>query len=101
MKNEIELKIIALIDKIRPFLISDGGNLEYIKFEDGIVYVRLTGACKDCSMIDITLKDGSVLEQALGDINFQENGSIIDQINKINMKMEEDTSYAPLSAPPI
>ena len=58
MKNEIELKIIALIDKIRPFLISDGGNLEYIKFEKGIVYVRLTGACKDCSMIDITLKDG-------------------------------------------
>ena len=58
MKNEIELKIIALIDKIRPFLISDGGNLEYIKFEEGIVYVRLTGACKDCSMIDITLKDG-------------------------------------------
>ena len=58
MKNEIELKIIALIDKIRPFLISDGGNLEYVKFEDGIVYVRLTGACKDCTMIDITLKDG-------------------------------------------
>ena len=43
---------------MRPFLISDGGNLEYIKFEEGIVYVRLTGACKDCSMIDITLKDG-------------------------------------------
>ena len=57
-KKEIELQIIALIDKIRPFLISDGGNLEYIKFEEGIVYVRLTGACKDCSMIDITLKDG-------------------------------------------
>ena len=33
---------------------------------------------------DITLNDGSVLEEALGDINFQENGSIIDQINKIN-----------------
>lgn len=58
MENEIELKIITLIDKIRPFLISDGGNLEYIKYEEGIVYVRLTGACKDCSMIDITLKDG-------------------------------------------
>ena len=50
---------------------------------------------------NITLKDGSVLEQALGDINFQENGSIIDQINKISMKIEEDTSYAPLSAPRI
>jgi len=57
-KSEIELQIIALIDKIRPFLISDGGNLEYIKYEDNIVYVRLSGACKDCAMIDITLKDG-------------------------------------------
>jgi len=57
-KNNIELQIIALIDKIRPFLISDGGNLEYIKYEDNIVYVRLSGACKDCAMLDITLKDG-------------------------------------------
>ncbi len=58
MKNEIEIKILALIDKIRPFLINDGGNLEFVKYEDNIVYVRLTGACKDCAMIDITLKDG-------------------------------------------
>lgn len=57
-KNDVELQIIALIDKIRPFLISDGGNLEFIKYEDNIVYVRLSGACKDCAMIDITLKDG-------------------------------------------
>jgi Fe-S cluster biogenesis protein NfuA len=56
--NEVELKIIALIDKIRPFLISDGGNLEFVKYENNIVYIRLFGACKDCSMIDITLKDG-------------------------------------------
>ncbi len=58
MKNDIELQIIALIDKIRPFLINDGGNLEFVKYEDNIVYVRLTGACKDCAMIDFTLKDG-------------------------------------------
>lgn len=57
-KEETELKIIALIDKIRPFLVSDGGNLEFVKYEDNIVYVRLMGACKDCAMIDITLKDG-------------------------------------------
>ena len=49
---------IALIDKIRPFLINDGGNIEFIKYEDNIVYVSLSGACKDCAMIDITLKDG-------------------------------------------
>lgn len=57
-RSETELKIISLIDKIRPFLVSDGGNLEFIKYEDNIVYVRLSGACKDCAMIDITLKDG-------------------------------------------
>ena len=56
--NEIELKIIALIDKMRPFLISDGGDIEYIKYENNIVYVKLIGACAGCSMIDITLKDG-------------------------------------------
>lgn len=58
MKNETELQIIQLIDKMRPFLISDGGNIEYVKYEDNIVYVRLTGACKDCALIDVTLKDG-------------------------------------------
>ena len=56
--TDIVTRIISLIDKIRPFLISDGGNLEFIKFEDGIVYVSLTGACAECPMIDVTLKDG-------------------------------------------
>ena len=56
--EEIELKIRALIDKLRPFLIQDGGNLEFVSYKDNVVYVRLTGACKDCPMIDVTLKDG-------------------------------------------
>ncbi len=56
--KEIELKIISILDRIRPFLISDGGNIEFIKYENETVYVKLTGACKDCSMIDITLNDG-------------------------------------------
>lgn len=56
-----DIKIV--IDKIRPFLISDGGNLEFVKYEDNIVYVRLSGACKDCPMIDITLSEG--IEQLL------------------------------------
>ena len=53
-----ENKIIEIIDKIRPFLLSDGGNIEFIKFEDGIVYIKLLGACSHCSMIDVTLKEG-------------------------------------------
>lgn len=57
-KEELEQQIKVLIDKMRPFLISDGGDLEFIKLEGDIVYVKLSGACKDCSLIDVTLKDG-------------------------------------------
>lgn len=58
MKNETEQKIKELIEKIRPYLINDGGDLEFIKYEKNIVYVKLTGACEGCPMMDITLKDG-------------------------------------------
>ena len=64
---EDTLKLIKkTIKKIRPYINSDGGDLEFVKFEDGIVYVRLLGACAGCSMIDITLKDG--IEAARGDV---------------------------------
>lgn len=57
--NNIETKnkVIEVIDELRPFLMNDGGNIEFIKLENNIVYVKLAGACLNCSMIDITLKD--------------------------------------------
>lgn len=55
--KETEQKIIDIIEKIRPFLISDGGNIEFVKFEDGIVYVKMLGHCSNCPMMDMTLKD--------------------------------------------
>ncbi len=55
---DIETRIKAVIDKIRPFLISDGGNLEFVKYENNIVYIELLGACQDCTMLDVTLKEG-------------------------------------------
>ncbi len=58
MNNDIEKRIIETIEKIRPFLINDGGDIQFIKYENNIVYISLTGACKDCSLIDVTLKDG-------------------------------------------
>ena len=53
-----EKKIIEVIDKLRPFLINDGGNIEYVKYEDNFVYIKMIGACANCQMLDITLKDG-------------------------------------------
>lgn len=51
-------KVKEIIDDIRPILMNDGGNIELVKIEDNIVYVRLQGACMHCPMQEITLKDG-------------------------------------------
>ncbi len=53
-----EEKIIDVINKLRPFLISDGGDIEFVKYEDNTVYIKMLGACAGCSLIDYTLKDG-------------------------------------------
>ena len=37
---------------------NDGGNIEFVKYENNIVYIRLTGACAHCQMMDLTLKEG-------------------------------------------
>lgn len=55
---DIEERIKDVIDGLRPYLISDGGNIEFIKYDDGIVYVKMQGACADCQILDVTLKDG-------------------------------------------
>ena len=56
MEN-IEEQIKNVIHKLRPYLQRDGGDIEYVDFKDGIVYVRMLGACAGCTMIDDTLKD--------------------------------------------
>ncbi len=56
-KNTVE-EIKKILDKIRPYLNSEGGDLEFIDFKDGIVYIRMLGACMDCMALDSTLKDG-------------------------------------------
>ena len=53
-----EEKINEVIDKLRPFLVTDGGDIEFVRYEDNIVYVKMLGACAGCALIDYTLKDG-------------------------------------------
>ena len=57
MKNTEE-RIKEIIEKLRPYLISDGGNIEFVKYENNIVYITLSGNCEECPLIDVTLKDG-------------------------------------------
>jgi Fe-S cluster biogenesis protein NfuA len=51
-------KVQAAIDKIRPMLQRDGGDVELVDVKDGIVTVRLKGACSGCPMSQMTLKNG-------------------------------------------
>ncbi len=57
-KEEIIKEIKKQItEKIRPALVMDGGNIEFVDYDDGILKVRLLGACHGCPMASITLKN--------------------------------------------
>jgi Fe-S cluster biogenesis protein NfuA len=51
-------KVQEAIDKIRPMLQRDGGDVELVDVSDGIVTARLKGACAGCAMSQMTLKNG-------------------------------------------
>jgi len=54
----IEKQVKEIIQKVRPYIQRDGGDIRYVRFEDGIVYVEMMGACVGCGALDSTLKDG-------------------------------------------
>ncbi|GGD75242.1 NifU family protein [Paenibacillus nasutitermitis] len=56
-------EVLDVLDKLRPFLQRDGGDVELVDVEDGIVKLRLMGACGSCPSSTITLKAG--IERAL------------------------------------
>lgn len=59
MKDEKTVnEIKEILEGLRPYLNMDGGDVEFIKYENKIVYVRLTGACQACLFSDDTIKNG-------------------------------------------
>ena len=63
-------KVEEVLDKIRPALMRDGGNVELVEVNDGTVKVKLTGACNGCPMSTMTLKMGieKILKQEIPEI---------------------------------
>lgn len=61
--EEIVVKINEVIDKVRPYLQNDGGDVKFKRYENGVVYVNLVGACSNCPMASMTLQEG--IESAL------------------------------------
>jgi len=57
--NSVTNEIKELIEhRIRPSIQLDGGDVEFVEYVDNVVYVRLKGACRSCSMAELTLKQG-------------------------------------------
>lgn len=58
MSTETVDKVEQALEEIRPFLVSDGGNIKLLSVEDNVVKVQLEGACSGCSVNQMTLKNG-------------------------------------------
>lgn len=64
MSDSMHEKVEKALETIRPYLVADGGDVQLIKVsQEGIVEVKLTGACSDCPMSQMTLRAG--VERAL------------------------------------
>ncbi len=74
-EKEIIAQAKDVINKLRPYINRDGGDIKFVKYEDGIVYVEMLGACVGCAAIDTTLKDGVeaiMLEEVPGIIGVEQ-----------------------------
>jgi Fe-S cluster biogenesis protein NfuA len=63
-------KVQEVLDKIRPVLVKDGGNVELVEVNDGTVKVKLVGACAGCPLSTMTLKNGieRILKQEIPEV---------------------------------
>ena len=69
-ENGAEVKVKDVLDKVRPYLVRDGGNVELVGIEGGTVKVKLVGACAGCPMSKMTLKNGieRILKQEIPEV---------------------------------
>ena len=72
--EEIIVEINEVIDLIRPYINRDGGDIDFVKFEDGIVFVKMKGACVGCAGFEDTLSElveDTLLERVPGVIGVE------------------------------
>jgi Fe-S cluster biogenesis protein NfuA len=63
-------KVKDVLDKVRPYLVRDGGNVELVGIEGGTVKLKLVGACAGCPHAMMTLKNGieKILKQEIPEV---------------------------------
>lgn len=73
--SHMQEQVLEVLDKLRPFLLRDGGDVELVDIEEGIVKLRLMGVCGSCPSSTITLKAGierALLEEVPGVIEVEQ-----------------------------
>ena len=86
IKQDLYTKVAAVMEEIRPYLRSHGGDIELEKIENNVVYVSLQGACSGCSLSAMTLKKG--VEEAIK--------SRITEIEQVMMTNDVSPGFMPL-----
>ena len=98
MIEEKDQQIEHVLEKVRPFLQRDGGDVVYIGFKDGVVYLRMVGACEGCAYMDNDITAGVeiiLMEEVPGIIRVDASGEIPPEILEAYTRREsEKASYA-------
>ena len=70
MDTALKEKVEAALNKVRPSLVADGGNVELVDIKDGVVKVKLVGHCAGCPMSQMTLSNGieRILKQEIPEV---------------------------------
>ena len=73
MADDLKKKVEAALNTIRPHLQADGGGIELVSVEGGVVKVRLQGACSGCPMSQMTMVNGveKAIKKDVPDNSFQ------------------------------
>lgn len=90
--QDIDLQIETVLDKVRPFLRREGGDITYIGFKDGIVYVSMVGACNGCVYAGQDISEGVeviLMEEVPGIIKCDASGMVPPEVMDAYIKREE------------
>ena len=101
-EEAIDRQIEEVLDKVRPFLKREGGDIEYIDFKDGIVYLRMVGACNGCLYADADISQGVeiiLMEEVPGVIRCDASMNLPEDVMNEYLARKEKEMEAPAEEP--
>lgn len=101
-EEAIDRQIEEVLDKVRPFLKREGGDIEYIGFKDGVVYVRMVGACNGCLYADADISQGVeiiLMEEVPGVIRCDASMNLPEDVMNEYLARKEKEMEAPAEEP--